>query len=233
MPGGRGSQRKGKSAIPKPARGSGLNPSGLPIADQLRLAAEQPRMSLFNFNPYRETGGWQPQGMQQLSPDNAQGSTSHYHTPVPDPSLHADEPEQDFYDHFRDAALDPSLSFDNFQNHQELYAPVPRWIEDTHDGASDLVLIRQGEIPTLDIIHTGGPARTTTTHAVRCTTMPATPYSTSRTPAVTTEGQAHSVIAGAQETQSGAEALPPPQNIISLTPETIAQVIRMAKIMVA
>jgi len=59
MPGGRGSQRKGKAAIPKPARGSGLNPSGLPAADQLNLPAEQPQMSAFDFDPHGQTApGW-------------------------------------------------------------------------------------------------------------------------------------------------------------------------------
>ncbi|KAG0693788.1 hypothetical protein DFH29DRAFT_881176 [Suillus ampliporus] len=234
MPGGCGSQHKGKSAILKPARGSGLNPSGLPIADQLRLATELPRMSLFNFNLYGETGRWQAQDEWQQSPDNAQGSSSHYHVPIQeqpsygdgqDPSLCTDKPEQDFYDHFHDALLDPSLSFNNFQNQQEFSAPVPRWIEDAHDGGASLIDRGDGL--------TGSPARTTTTCTVQWTTMPATPYSTSQTPTITTEGQTHSIIARAQEMLSGTEALLPPQNIISLTPETTAQVIQMAKIMVA
>ncbi|KAG1817123.1 uncharacterized protein BJ212DRAFT_1480359 [Suillus subaureus] len=60
MSGARGSKCKGKAAIPKPARGSGLNPSGLPAADQLNLDAEQPQMVPFNFDPYGQSvGGWQ------------------------------------------------------------------------------------------------------------------------------------------------------------------------------
>ncbi|KAG2748112.1 hypothetical protein P692DRAFT_20875022 [Suillus brevipes Sb2] len=60
MPVKRASQRKVKATnIPKPAKGSGLNPSGLPVADQLNLPAEQPRMSAFDFDPYGQSGlGW-------------------------------------------------------------------------------------------------------------------------------------------------------------------------------
>ncbi|KAG2348171.1 hypothetical protein BDR05DRAFT_945082 [Suillus weaverae] len=64
MPGGSGSQCKGKVAVPKPTRGSGLNPSGLPAASQLNLPTEQPQMSVYNFNPHGQTG-LQWQGMQQ------------------------------------------------------------------------------------------------------------------------------------------------------------------------
>ncbi|KAG2106851.1 hypothetical protein BD769DRAFT_1694391 [Suillus cothurnatus] len=49
------SQRNGKAAIPKPARGLGLNPSGLPAADQLNIPAEQPSVSAFSFNPHEES----------------------------------------------------------------------------------------------------------------------------------------------------------------------------------
>ncbi|KAG1877842.1 hypothetical protein DFJ58DRAFT_835535 [Suillus subalutaceus] len=51
MPSARGSKCKGKAAIPKLARGLGLNPSGLPAADQLNLNAEQPQMVPFDFDP--------------------------------------------------------------------------------------------------------------------------------------------------------------------------------------
>ncbi|KAG2142293.1 uncharacterized protein EDB93DRAFT_1252351 [Suillus bovinus] len=54
-----GSQCKGKAVVPKPARGSGLNLSGLPVADQLNLPAERPQMSAFDFDPYGQTvPGW-------------------------------------------------------------------------------------------------------------------------------------------------------------------------------
>lgn len=57
MPGGHGSQCKGKAAISKPPRGSGLNPSDFPAAGQLNLSAEQPQMSAFDFDPYAQSEG--------------------------------------------------------------------------------------------------------------------------------------------------------------------------------
>ncbi|KAG2148852.1 hypothetical protein DEU56DRAFT_909166 [Suillus clintonianus] len=71
MAANRPSRQKGKAAVPKPAQGSGLNPSGHPAADQLNIAAEQPSMSAFSFNPHQlsQDGqeGWQ-------IPDNSQQS---------------------------------------------------------------------------------------------------------------------------------------------------------------
>ncbi|KAG2747602.1 hypothetical protein P692DRAFT_20875281 [Suillus brevipes Sb2] len=63
MPGRCVPQCKGKSTtIPKPARGSGLNPSGLLIADQLYLPAEQP----LDFDPYGQSmQGWPGYGDKQ------------------------------------------------------------------------------------------------------------------------------------------------------------------------
>ncbi|KAG2060443.1 hypothetical protein BDR06DRAFT_966944 [Suillus hirtellus] len=52
----------GKAAIPKPARGLGLNPSGLPAADQLNIPAEQPSVSAFGFNPYKDSMQQQSKG---------------------------------------------------------------------------------------------------------------------------------------------------------------------------
>ncbi|KAG1869860.1 hypothetical protein C8R48DRAFT_671083 [Suillus tomentosus] len=71
--GGRGSQRKGKAAIPKPPRGSGLNPSGLPAAGQLNLSAEQPQMSAFDFDPYAQSVGERQATQQQFH--DAHGSS--------------------------------------------------------------------------------------------------------------------------------------------------------------
>jgi len=71
MPVSRSSQRKSKATVPKPARGSGLNPSGLPAADQLNIAAEQPTMSAFSFDPHQENQHsmqerWQGGGQGEL-----------------------------------------------------------------------------------------------------------------------------------------------------------------------
>ncbi|KAG0692407.1 hypothetical protein DFH29DRAFT_1008678 [Suillus ampliporus] len=179
MPGARGAPCKGKSAIPKPVRGSGLNHSGLPIADQLHLEAEQPQMPEFDFNPYGGSGsvGWQAEGL---------GLSSNDYPPTQVELLYR-EPKYNFFDHFWDTPLDPNLSFENFADPQDFNAPLPQWTEDAQ--ASDLALIRQGEIPASEVIHTSGPARTTMIRAVQWTVLPTTPYSTSRTPTVSAAGQ--------------------------------------------
>ncbi|KAG1819059.1 uncharacterized protein BJ212DRAFT_1479179 [Suillus subaureus] len=96
MPGARNSQRKGKTKIPKPTRGSGLNLSGLPAVDQLNLPAEQPQMSAFDFNPYGQTQ-LQWQGAQQPSYGD-QNQPSYGHTqdqaPAQEQSLYGDREEQ-------------------------------------------------------------------------------------------------------------------------------------------
>jgi hypothetical protein len=54
MPGtGRtGTKRKSKAPVPKPPRGSGLNPSGLPANDQLNRPSERLRDPDHMFNPH-------------------------------------------------------------------------------------------------------------------------------------------------------------------------------------
>ncbi|KAG1905856.1 uncharacterized protein F5891DRAFT_1182923 [Suillus fuscotomentosus] len=47
-----GPQQKSKAKVPKPPRGSGLNPSGEPAIDQLRIPTEQPQMSYFAFDAH-------------------------------------------------------------------------------------------------------------------------------------------------------------------------------------
>ncbi|KAG1885399.1 hypothetical protein F4604DRAFT_1675978 [Suillus subluteus] len=77
-------QRKGKAAVPKPARGLGLNPSGLPAADQLNIMAEQPTMSAFGFDPHQEDQdsmqeGWRSVGQDQCPYDNMYTSGASRH----------------------------------------------------------------------------------------------------------------------------------------------------------
>ncbi|KAG1789573.1 hypothetical protein EV424DRAFT_1355681 [Suillus variegatus] len=55
MPSSRGPQRKSKAKVPKPPRGSGLNPSGEPAIDQLRIPTEQLQMSYFAFDAHEST----------------------------------------------------------------------------------------------------------------------------------------------------------------------------------
>ncbi|KIK32877.1 hypothetical protein CY34DRAFT_18745 [Suillus luteus UH-Slu-Lm8-n1] len=337
------SQRKVKATnIPKPARGSGLNPSGLPVADQLHLPAEQPRMSAFNFDPYGQSGlGWsgydnvqeqvslffgdaQPEGPSSFGDSPAQGP-SLYDNP-PGPSLYDNPPGPSLYDNlpgpssfnnlqglssssfnnlqgpssfdnltglsfynnpqgsssFDDNAQGPSSFNDNAQgpssfsnqqgplfynnsqgallydkrpyyedtrdnstspgpsHHQQGLAPVPRWVEGApghgvgivnrgwglNPPASDLSMIRQGEIPANEVVHTSGPARTTTTHAARRNTPP-TPYLQPRMSVA--EAQPIPVAEQPSDPENKTSTLPPPQGTIRLTMEVIKQTMKSTK----
>lgn len=303
MPSRRVPQRKGKvTTIPKPARGSGLNPSGLPIADQLYLPAEQPQMTTFDFNPYEpSTQGWSGYGDEQglsfygdgasfgdaqgaSSFGGAQGATSFggaqgasslrdalgvsslgdtqdqgpsfydntqdqgpsFGDNVPGPSSSGEQPVPfyggsqgassynegpNYFNDFReDASPSPEPS-----GHRQGLAPVPRWVEGAPDHgvsivdrgggldppASDLTMIRQGEIPPFEVVHTTGPARSTT-RASRRANMPATPYQEPRTPAVTEPHDASSD----QPPSSSAS------RVIKLTSDVIKQTTQSARVLV-
>ncbi|KAG1731540.1 hypothetical protein EDB19DRAFT_2041743 [Suillus lakei] len=175
---------------------------------------------------------------------NAQGPSSY--GARQGPSLDTDD-GYDFFDHFRDAPLDSGPSFDEYPDSgpsdyaegaaEEGIAPVPRWIEDTFDGgtsvvdrgdglipaASDLTLIRQGEISASEVVHTAGPTRTTITRTVRRANLPATPYSAPRTLADTTEE--HEAPIDAEHEASS----PSQPKVIRLTTDVIAQTIQAAK----
>ncbi|KAG1751907.1 hypothetical protein EDD22DRAFT_850688 [Suillus occidentalis] len=308
MPGGRGSHRKGRVAVPKPTRGSGLNPSGLPAASQLHIPTEQPQMSLYDFDPHGHTGiNWQdaqqnaqnqyPQaqlpsmqasssslagaygslpsmqasslslsGAQGLSQERegafggmqasssyagAQGmlqeqegvfggtQASSSYVGAQGSSSYDAEPEYDFFDEFRDA-FDPIPEPEGF-------APIPRWIEnapddgvsimDRGDGlsppASNLTLIRQGEISQADVVHTAGPARTMTTRTRRAN-LPPTPYIM---PRVATD--AHTVAEALPEASvdvDGDHNMPLGSQVtmkrIRLSADVINQTIKTAKVLV-
>ncbi|KAG1780066.1 hypothetical protein EV702DRAFT_1043424 [Suillus placidus] len=305
MPGGHSSQCKGKVTIPKPTRGSGLNPSGLPAASQLNLPTEQPQMSVYDFNLHGQTG-LQWQGVQQNTQnlqyqqdegqmsygdkqaqvqayggeqgesqsyggtqeqaqsyggtqeqDQAYGGTQDQaqayggaqalssYGGAQGSSSYADEQPYNFYDHFRDV-FDPNpadfLPEAGPSVHPEGIAPIP--IMDQGNGlsppASDLALIRQGEIPLSDVVHTAGPARTMMT-CTRRSNMPPTPYITSHTPAVTTDAQPHSTIAEQDEASSDSDHEMPQlqsqlgsqkaKKKIRLSPEVIKQTIEGAKVL--
>ncbi|KAG1805844.1 uncharacterized protein BJ212DRAFT_1303905 [Suillus subaureus] len=108
-----------------------------------------------------------------------------------DLSLNADRQEYDSYDHFWDALDSGPTDFPPDAGpsvYPGVTTPVPRWIEDAPDKgisiidqgnglsplASDLALIRQGQIPPSEV--TMGPAWTMTMHTVQRANMPPTPY---------------------------------------------------------
>ncbi|KAG1884817.1 uncharacterized protein F5891DRAFT_1202465 [Suillus fuscotomentosus] len=78
MPSERNSQRqrKTKAKVPKPPRGSGLNPSGEPATDQLYIPTEQPQMSSFDFDAHAAPGGWQGSNNDSALPTPMPSSSS-------------------------------------------------------------------------------------------------------------------------------------------------------------
>ncbi|KAG2048337.1 hypothetical protein BDR06DRAFT_1013114 [Suillus hirtellus] len=121
------SQRKGKAAIPKPARGSGLNPSGLPAADQLNIPAEQPSMPAFGFNPHEDSMQWQSGGPDQHSfrglmhydDSHASGSTSF--------DTQFTQPQPSHEDHFTQSQPphdDTTTSYDGYPYDQDRFGDM-------------------------------------------------------------------------------------------------------------
>ncbi|KAG2102301.1 uncharacterized protein F5147DRAFT_776452 [Suillus discolor] len=154
MPSSRGPQRKSKAKVPKPPRGSGLNPLGEPAIDQLRIPTEQPQMSYFGFDAHETT----PQHDHSYSGTQ---SASFETTPQHGHS----------YSSTQSPGFDDQSSWDFFQNQPSFEAPPQGSYPDEHysfQGAtgstastsmSDTMLIQRGEIPQTDVMHTVGPAR--------------------------------------------------------------------------
>ncbi|KAG0702297.1 hypothetical protein DFH29DRAFT_875215 [Suillus ampliporus] len=157
LPRGRGrSQRKSKAAVPKPPRGSGLNPSGLATDNQINIPAEQPRMMQSYFDPYGESGEWQAinQGSQSSGP---------YPQAAPPQAA----PQQDQVQWPYGAAAGRSDQYmpysqeappQDYAARMHATTPIPRWADEAPDGGA---MMRMGEIPSSNVMHTAGPARST------------------------------------------------------------------------
>ncbi|KAG1802615.1 uncharacterized protein HD556DRAFT_1437682 [Suillus plorans] len=73
-------QRKTKAKVPKPPRGSGLNPSGEPATDQLYIPTEQPQMSSFDFDAHAAPGSWQGSNDDSALPTPMPSGSSSLHS---------------------------------------------------------------------------------------------------------------------------------------------------------
>lgn len=145
--------------MPKPPRGSGLNPSGQSSSDQLNVASEQLRMPDRMFDPYSDgTGGWQRTLDDNMTPQFCIDDDGNF----------------DIDALYGRMMLPPQASGSS----------LPRSARDTSDGGVQLVpafkptnptMMRRGEIPLGDVVHTIGPARTVR-RATRQVSMPSTPY---------------------------------------------------------
>ncbi|KAG1848758.1 hypothetical protein DFJ58DRAFT_842855 [Suillus subalutaceus] len=203
MPRDRGPQRKTKAKVPKPPRGSGLNPSGEPATDQLRIPTEQPQMSSFTFDAHAPSAGWQ-------------GDTDSGLPTQMSASMHSWSMQDTNFDgrfSHGTSSLEDDASFD-----------------DHHDtSASEATLIQRGEIPHTNVMHTAGPARETKRRGSR-RAMPPTPrmipYPTTRP-----QGASGSILSTAEASTSqtvmseSSIAKPSP---IKLTEDIIVQTVKTA-----
>ncbi|KAG1781686.1 hypothetical protein EV702DRAFT_1245234 [Suillus placidus] len=165
MSSGRGSQRKSKAKVPKPLRGSGLNPSGESATNQLNIPTEQPQMSFFSFDAH-VPGIWQDDDDRD-APMSSAGNTS----------LHSlwsyggmQGGSQGAFDNYSQGSpstastsamliqptlIQPALiQLALIQRGQVPQTDVMQGPSTTASmSVSDTMLIQQGEIPQTDVMH--------------------------------------------------------------------------------
>ncbi|KAG1858448.1 hypothetical protein DFJ58DRAFT_876727 [Suillus subalutaceus] len=123
----RGPQQKTKAKVPKPPRGSGLNPSGEPATDQLRIPTEQPQMSSFTFDAHAPSAGWQGDTDSGLP---TQMSASMHSWSMQDTNFNGR------FSHGTSSLEDDA----GFNDHRDT-------------SASEATLIQRGEIPHTNVMH--------------------------------------------------------------------------------
>lgn len=160
---GRGTKpkRKSKAAVPKPPRGSGLNPSGQPSSNQLNIASEQLRIPDRMFDPYSDgTGGWQRAYLGEHSAISMlraldTNNSLDDHTP---PQFNIDEDGNFDVDALYGRAAGQMVP----PQPEASGSSLPRSARDTADGGVQLIpafrptnpsMMRRGEIPAGDVVH--------------------------------------------------------------------------------
>ncbi|KAG2093733.1 uncharacterized protein F5147DRAFT_657355 [Suillus discolor] len=226
MPSERGPQRKTKAKVPKPPRGSGLNPSGEPATGQLHIPTEQPSMSQFNFDAHAPSGG--------VPTPISSGSTSFYGWNMQDADLDSRFPQGQFphgqyygasssEDPFQGSSFEslPQGSSHNFPS-----SSTPLQGTGTSTSASEMTLIQRGEIPPTDVMHTMGPPRDTTRRTRRA--MPPTPRMIPY-PSTRLQGNSESLPSAVEDStpQSVTSSTPQPTRI-KLSDDIIGQSIKTA-----
>ncbi|KAG2346738.1 hypothetical protein BDR05DRAFT_997145 [Suillus weaverae] len=133
----RGSQQKSKAKVPKPLRGSGLNPSGESATNQLNILTEQPQMSFFSFDAHAPSI-WQDDDDRD-APMSSAGNTS----------LHP-------LWSYGDMQGGSQGTFDNYSQGGPSQVPQTDVMQGPSTTASmstsDTTLIQQGEIPQTDVM---------------------------------------------------------------------------------
>ncbi|KAG1898799.1 uncharacterized protein F5891DRAFT_1187514 [Suillus fuscotomentosus] len=236
-------QRKTKAKVPKPPRGSGLNPSGELATDQLYIPTEQPQMSSFDFDAHAAPGGWQGSNNDSALP-----------TPMPSSSsLHswsmqgANTDSHLSYGHSYDTSSLEHASTD-FDDDHPPYNSNPQFYDTASmeapsqgayppqgssqgtaasTSATDATPIQQGEIPCMDVMHTAGPAREPKQRGQQ-RAMPPTPHLIPY-PATHPQGASESApTASASASASTSQPMSSTSDLIQLTDNIIGQTMKMA-----
>lgn len=160
---GRGTKpkRKSKAAVPKPPRGSGLNPSGQPSSNQLNIASEQLRIPDRMFDPYSDgTGGWQRAYLGKHSAISMLRAL--------DTNIQSDDHTTPQFNIDEDGNFDVDALYGRAAGQMVPLQPeastssLPRSARDTSDGGVQLVpafrptnptMMQRGEIPAGDVVH--------------------------------------------------------------------------------
>ncbi|KAG1812737.1 hypothetical protein EV424DRAFT_1542000 [Suillus variegatus] len=143
---GTNTKRKSKATVPKPPRGSGLNPSGQPANDQLNIPSERLRMPDNMFDPYDRGGGGQGSHSDSIPPHFTLGDDGNFDIDA----LYGQAGRQTLTDALRsDPYTDANLPMSRWSGH----APdrgvhlVPAY------KPTDLTTMRRGKIPSSDVVH--------------------------------------------------------------------------------
>ncbi|KAG1842447.1 hypothetical protein C8R48DRAFT_679003 [Suillus tomentosus] len=210
---------KGKTTIPKPTRGSGLNPSHVPADTQMCLSDEQPHEPMANvFNPhdgfssstrYDNYNSFSAHAPSGYAPSFHPAHTYDTHTvPRTDPAYQSNpnndippyEPPVFDYESYRsfDASYSPRRlehlsDFDNMQAPNPHHIQIPQLFDHNEEEPLEprdaLVPVATGEIPRSQVIHTTGPARSSNRRR-RTRQLPGTPQFTHESPVVPATTQA-------------------------------------------
>ncbi|KAG1875321.1 hypothetical protein C8R48DRAFT_769325 [Suillus tomentosus] len=220
MPSERGPQRKTKAKVPKPPRGSGLNPSGEPASGQLHIPTEQPRMSQFNFDAHAASGG--------VPTPISSGSTSSYGWSMQNTDFDGRFPHGQYYGASSSEGPSQGSSYGPLpqgSNH-DFPSSTPLQGTGTSTSASEMTLIQRGEIPPTDVMHTMGPPRETTRRARHA--MPPTPRMVPY-PAIRPQGNTQSLPSAVEDStsQSVTSSTPQPTRI-KLSDDIIGQSMKTA-----
>ncbi|KAG1790058.1 uncharacterized protein HD556DRAFT_1446411 [Suillus plorans] len=124
--------------------------------------------------------------------------------------------------------------------------PLPQWVDEAPDGgaamidrgagfmppATNLALLRRGEIPREEVVHTKGPARTTKKRSTRAN-LPATPYFVPQAPRSTTKLQTRAAAhTTAPQTPVVAEPSTPTLKTVRVSNEDISDAVKGGKVLI-